>query len=275
MRTAHPRKYPIRRKNQRQRQLYMLHKEEVLLNEITQPHYPTEHRFPDYEAEMAHPYSTRHLEENHKLGDAIEATEVYGPDNILLRKCEEALESARAGFLGLVLMAGDPGETMEDHIYYDEKFKFMKSGANIVKFPDHIVHCLINTKRADLKPIQQVLLGAEEGEESNLFFVTKNDTENLKKVLAAIDNHPYMVLMGGVIDDECYTARGILEWTKLSHEKELGEVLGLMSSPAQTLVSMLENSGSSELVRILEQSSRGTTDLLGQYLNDNESENDS
>ena len=46
MRTAHPRKYPIRRKNQRQRQLYMLHKEEVLLNEITQPHYPTEHRFP-------------------------------------------------------------------------------------------------------------------------------------------------------------------------------------------------------------------------------------
>ena len=72
----------------------------------------------------------------------------------------------------------------------------MKSGANIVKFPDHIVHCLINTKRADLKPIQQVLLGAEEGEESNLFFVTKSDTENLKKVLAAIDNHPFMVLMG-------------------------------------------------------------------------------
>ena len=90
---------------------------------------------------MAHPYSTRHLEENHKLGDAIEATEVYGPDNILLRKCEEAFESARAGFLGLVLMAGDPGDTMEDHIYFDEKFKFMKSGANIVKFPDHIVHC--------------------------------------------------------------------------------------------------------------------------------------
>ncbi|CBY33689.1 unnamed protein product [Oikopleura dioica] len=45
-----------------------------------------------------------------------------------------------------------------------------------------------------------------------------------------------------------------------------------MSSPAQTLVSMLENSGSSELVRILDQSSRGTTDLLGQYLNDNASE---
>ena len=145
---------------------------------------------------MAHPYSTRHLEENHKLGEAIEATEVYGPDNILLRKCEEAFESTRAGFLGLVLMAGDPGDTMEDHIYFDEKFKFMKSGANIVKFPDHIVHCLINTKRADLKPIQQVLLGAEEGEESNLFFVTKSDTENLKKVLAAIDNHPFMVLMG-------------------------------------------------------------------------------
>lgn len=78
--------------------------------------------------------------------------------------------------------------------------------------------------------------------------------------------------MGGVIDDECYTVRGILEWTKLSLEKEMGQVLGLMSSPAQTLVSMLENSGSSELVRILDQSSRGTTDLLGQYLNDNASD---
>ncbi|CAG5099197.1 Oidioi.mRNA.OKI2018_I69.XSR.g16335.t2.cds [Oikopleura dioica] len=93
MRTAHPRKYPIRRKNQRQRQLYMLHKEEVLLNEITQPHYPTEHHFPDYEEEMQHPYSTRHLEANAKLGEAIEATEVYGPDNILLRKCEEAFQA--------------------------------------------------------------------------------------------------------------------------------------------------------------------------------------
>ncbi|CAG5099195.1 Oidioi.mRNA.OKI2018_I69.XSR.g16334.t1.cds [Oikopleura dioica] len=148
----------------------------------------------------------------------------------------------------------------------------MKSGANIVKFPDHIVHCLINTKRPDLKPLQQVLLGAEEGEESNLFFVTKGDRENLKKVLTAIDNHPYMVLMGGVIEDECYTPRGVLEWAKLSLEKEMGQVLGLMSSPAQTLVSMLENSGSSELVRILDQSSRGTTDLLGQYLNDNASD---
>ena len=40
-RTGHPRKYPIRRKNNRQRQLYQLTGEEVLMNQITQPYYPS------------------------------------------------------------------------------------------------------------------------------------------------------------------------------------------------------------------------------------------
>ena len=43
-RTAHPRKYPIRRKDNRQRFLYMRHQEEVLMNQVTQPYYPKDHQ---------------------------------------------------------------------------------------------------------------------------------------------------------------------------------------------------------------------------------------
>ena len=36
---------------------------------------------------------------------------------------------------------------MIEHVYYDEKFKVMEAKGNIHKFPDHVVHCLINTER--------------------------------------------------------------------------------------------------------------------------------
>ena len=49
--------------------------------------------------------------------------------------------------IGIVLHAGGPGDTMVEHIYYDEKYKIMETKANIYKFPDHVVHCLINTER--------------------------------------------------------------------------------------------------------------------------------
>ena len=54
----------------------------------------------------------------------------------------------RNGILGIVLHAGDAGDTMVEHVYYDEKYKIMATKANMYKFTDHVVHCLINTERA-------------------------------------------------------------------------------------------------------------------------------
>ena len=45
-RTGHPKKYPIRRKDNRQRFLYQKYKEEILMDQITQPHYPSSHKNP-------------------------------------------------------------------------------------------------------------------------------------------------------------------------------------------------------------------------------------
>ena len=44
--------------------------------------------------EMAHPLSTRHLEQNDLLGPAEEATVMYGPDIVEYEKCKAIFESA-------------------------------------------------------------------------------------------------------------------------------------------------------------------------------------
>merc|ERR1712050_646585 len=104
----------------------MRQKEEVLMDQITQPHYPTHHKTPDYTMELAHPLSSRHLEKNVALGPAEEATELYGPDLIDYQRCKDIFENCRNGFIGIVLHAGDAGDTMEEHVYYEEKFKLMQ-----------------------------------------------------------------------------------------------------------------------------------------------------
>jgi len=117
------------------------------MDQITQPHYPRKYQYPDYEMELSSPFSTRHLERNVSLGPAHEATVLYGPDKLDYQKCKDVFEKAKSGALFLVLHAGNAGETMDEHIYYEEKFKIMQTKANIVKFPDHVVHSLINTER--------------------------------------------------------------------------------------------------------------------------------
>ena len=47
-RTGHPKKYTIRRKDNRQRFLYQKYKEEILMDQITQPHYPSSHKNPGW-----------------------------------------------------------------------------------------------------------------------------------------------------------------------------------------------------------------------------------
>ena len=51
------------------------------------------------------------------------------------------------GMLGIVIMAGDVGDTMEDYVYFDNKLLIMKAGANTYKFDDHIVWAYINNER--------------------------------------------------------------------------------------------------------------------------------
>ena len=55
---------------------------------------------------------------------------------------------------------------------------------------------------------------------------------------------------------------------KLDFDKEMGQVLGLLAAPAQQLTGILENSGARKLTSLLDNASRGTTDLLSQYLKD-------
>ena len=61
---------------------------------------------------------------------------------------------------------------------------------------------------------------------------------------------------------------------KLKYDKEMGEVLGLLGTPAQQLVGILENSGGSKLVSLLDSVSRETTALLEQHLRDQEKSDD-
>ena len=49
--------------------------------------------------------------------------------------------------LGIVLMSGDAGDTMDEYIYYDYKMTLIKAGANSFKFDDHIVYAYINNER--------------------------------------------------------------------------------------------------------------------------------
>ena len=59
--------------------------------------------------------------------------------------------------LGIVMMAGDPGQTMDDHVYYDYKYKIMQTGANTFKFDDHIVYAYINNERNSLFSLHNTL----------------------------------------------------------------------------------------------------------------------
>ena len=54
---------------------------------------------------------------------------------------------SKNGIIGILLHAGDSGFTMDEHVYFEEKFKIMATDANIVKFSDHVVHAYINTER--------------------------------------------------------------------------------------------------------------------------------
>jgi len=56
----------------------------------------------------------------------------------------------------------------------------------------------------------------------------------------------------------------------LNYDKEMGEVLGLLQTPAQQLTGILENSGGRTLVNLLDNANRQTTMLLEQYLKDQE-----
>jgi len=273
-RTGHPKKYPIRRKDNRQRFLYQKYKEEILMDQITQPHYPSSHKNPDYAQLRPHPLSTRHLEANRNLGPDNEATELYGPDKLELERLRETFEKCKNGIIGILLHAGDAGFTMDEHVYFEEKFKVMENDANIVKFSDHVVHAYINTERPDLKSIQPCLIGCEEGDRGMIHFLVKEDTEKLNKVLRSVDANPYMVLLGTIIGNECYTEKRLKEWMKLKYDKEMGEVLGLLGTPAQQLVGILENSGGSKLVALLDSVSRETSDLLEQHLKDQQKSDD-
>ena len=108
----------------------------------------------DFEYEIQHPMSTRHLERNMELGPPEETTELYGPDKISYEKCKQMFESrseknkiwnwieflnlSKNGIVGIVLHSGDAGDTMEEHIYYEEKFKLMKNDVNVYRFSNHV-----------------------------------------------------------------------------------------------------------------------------------------
>ena len=86
--------------------------------------------------------------------------------------------------------------------------------------------------------------------------------------------YSYKKFSGTIIGNECYTEKRLKEWMKLKYDKEMGEVLGLLGTPAQQLVAILENSGGSKLVSLLDSVSRETTALLEQHLRDQEKSDD-
>ena len=82
------------------------------------------------------------------------------------------------------------------------------------------------------------------------------------------------MFLGTIIGNECYTNKGLRDWMKLKYDQEMGEVLGLLATPGQELVSILGNSGGSKLVSLLDSASRETSALLEQYLRDQEKQTD-
>ena len=87
------------------------------------------------------------MERNDDLGPARDAMELYGPDQVTYELCRADFEKSRDGFLGIVIMAGANEDTMDDYVYYDNKLKLIKAGANSFSYDDHIIWAYINRER--------------------------------------------------------------------------------------------------------------------------------
>jgi len=269
---AHPQRYKFRRgKPHQHRPDYQRNEQEVLWDQILQPHYPTAYRFPDYAKHVKHGVQSRHMERNDDLGPARDAMELYGPDQVTYELCRADFEKSRDGFLGIVIMAGANEDTMDDYVYYDNKLKLIKAGANSFSYDDHIIWAYINRERPDLQFLKNVLEGCEEGGHEVLHFVYKEDTKNLPKVLDAIKQHSYMELFGGIIQGECFSPEQIRKWHKLIHEQEIGEILGMLEMTPRALVGSLDQIPRAT-VNLLSQVQGETTLILDQWIREQSSE---
>jgi len=266
----HPKIFGIRRRSPgHHRPDYMHTEEEKLWDQVLQPHFPTTHRHPDYSLAFKSIVQSRHMERNVELGPARDATTLYGPDCVAYQRCKIDFEKALNGMLGIVMVSGEPGDTMEEYIYFDYKLKLIKSGANTFRYDDHIVYAYINNERPDLQFLKDVLDGCEEGDHNVLHFLYTESREPkvLNKVLDACKKHPYLELFGGIIEGDCFTPQQIRAWTKLKFDQEMGEVLGVLQSTPQQLVGILDKIPR-ETVSLLGSAQTETSLILEQYIRD-------